>query len=141
MQFKYPELLWALLLLLIPILVHLFQLRKFKKTAFTNVSLLRKVRAQTRKSRTLKKWLLLFNRILLFSALIFAFAQPFLASETALTAKDTVIYLDDSFSMQARSASGDLMQTAIQDLIREFPADRDLSLFTNEHTFAQVTLG
>ncbi|MGB5237365.1 MAG: BatA domain-containing protein [Flavobacteriaceae bacterium] len=140
MQFKYPELLWALLLLLIPVLVHLFQLRKFKKTAFTNVSLLKKVRAQTRKSRALKKWLLLFSRILLLAALIFAFAQPFWASESALIEKDTVIYLDDSFSMQARSKSSDLMQAAIQDLIREFPANRNLSLFTNERTFAQVTL-
>ncbi|MEN8798438.1 MAG: BatA domain-containing protein [Flavobacteriaceae bacterium] len=139
MQFKYPELLWALLLLLIPVLVHLFQLRKFKKTAFTNVSLLKKVQAQTRKSRTLKKWLLLFSRMLLFTALIFSFAQPFWASDTALIEKDTVIYIDDSFSMQARSESSDLLQEAIQDLIREFPPDRELSLFTNDHTFEQVT--
>ncbi len=140
MQFKYPELLWALLLLLIPVLVHLFQLRRFKKTSFTNVSLLKKVQAQTRKSRTLKKWLLLISRMLLFTALIFAFTQPFWASEKALAEKDTVIYIDDSFSMQARSESSDLLQVAIQDLIREFPPESELSLFTNEHTFEQVTL-
>ncbi len=139
MQFKYPELLWALLLLLIPVLVHLFQLRKFKKTAFTNVSLLKKVRAQTRKSRTLKKWLLLVSRILLFTAVILSFAQPYWASETALIQRDTVIYLDDSFSMQAHSESSDLLQAAIQDLIKELPPNRYLSLFTNEHTFKQVT--
>ena len=38
MQFRHPELLYALFLLLIPILVHLFQLRKFKTEAFTNVA-------------------------------------------------------------------------------------------------------
>ncbi|MCH7524070.1 MAG: BatA domain-containing protein, partial [Bacteroidetes bacterium] len=43
MQFKYPELLYALLLLLIPIIVHLFQLRKFQKVAFTNVQFLKQV--------------------------------------------------------------------------------------------------
>jgi hypothetical protein len=139
MQFKYPELLWALLFLLIPVLVHLFQLRRFKKTPFTNVSLLKKVQAQSRKSRTLKKWLLLVSRMLLFTALIFSFAQPFFASETALKEKDTVIYIDDSFSMQARSESSDLLQEAIQDLIREFPSNSEFSLFTNEHTFEQVT--
>jgi hypothetical protein len=43
MQFKYPEILWGLLLLLIPILIHLFQLRRFKKTLFTNVKFLKLV--------------------------------------------------------------------------------------------------
>ncbi|NNK28782.1 MAG: hypothetical protein HKP06_11155, partial [Flavobacteriaceae bacterium] len=38
MQFKHPELLYALLLLLIPIIIHLFQLRRFKETPFTNVA-------------------------------------------------------------------------------------------------------
>ena len=34
MQFKHPEFLYALFALLIPIIVHLFQLRKFQKEAF-----------------------------------------------------------------------------------------------------------
>ncbi len=41
MQFKNPEILYALFLLLIPIIVHLFQLRKFQKVAFTNVAFLK----------------------------------------------------------------------------------------------------
>jgi len=139
MQFKHPELLWALLLLLIPVLIHLFQLRKFKKTAFTNVSLLKKVQEQTRKSRSLKKWLLLASRMLLLAALVFSFAQPYLTTDTAGIEKDTVLYIDDSFSMQARTESQDLLQLAVQDLIREFPENRVLSIFTNEQTFPQTT--
>ena len=42
MQFKYPEFLYALILLVIPVLIHLFQLRRFKKVAFTNVAFLKK---------------------------------------------------------------------------------------------------
>ena len=124
MQFKYPELLWTLLLLLIPVLVHLFQLRKFKKTAFTNVSLLKKVRAQTRKSRTLKKWLLLFSRVLLFASLIFAFTQPFWASEVGSCCKKRWLFtVDDSFSMQARTESwAPVDRLAIQDLIKGLDA-------------------
>ena len=41
MQFKHPEILYFLLLLIVPILVHLFQLRRFKKQEFTNVKLLK----------------------------------------------------------------------------------------------------
>ena len=43
MQFKNPEILYFLALLIIPILVHLFQLQKFVKTPFTNVAFLQKL--------------------------------------------------------------------------------------------------
>ena len=141
MQFTYPELLWALLLLLIPIIIHLFQLRRFRKTAFTNVSLLQKVVAETNKSRNLKKWLLLFSRLILFAAIILAFAKPFKASEQAMEKKETVIYLDDSFSMQARTDKGDLLTEAIQELIRGIPSDASLSIFTNDRTYQNVRIG
>ena len=77
MQFKHPELLYALLLLVIPIIVHLFQLRRFQKEAFTNVEFLKNVVLQTRKSSQLKKWLALLTRMLMFAAIILAFAQPY----------------------------------------------------------------
>ena len=38
MQFKNPDILYFLVLLIIPILVHLFQLQKFTKVSFTNVA-------------------------------------------------------------------------------------------------------
>ena len=77
MQFKHPEILYALLLLIIPILVHLFQLQRFVKVPFTNVKLLKTIEKQTRKSARLKKWLILLARLLVFTCLIFAFAQPY----------------------------------------------------------------
>ena len=49
MEFKQPELLYALFLLIIPLAVHLFQLRRFQKEDFTNVKFLKKVIRQTRK--------------------------------------------------------------------------------------------
>ena len=141
MQFKYPELLWALFLLLIPIFIHLFQLRRFKKTPFTNVALLQKVVSNSRRSSTLKKWLLLFTRLLLLAALVLAFAQPFFAEKKALKKKETVIYLDDSFSMQAKSENSTLLQQAIQELILSMPEDGTFDLFTNGQVFENVTIG
>ena len=140
MQFKYPELLWALLALLIPIFIHLFQLRRFKKTAFTNVKLLQKVVSESRKSSTIKKWLLLATRLLLIGALVIAFAQPFFAEIGSLQEKETVIYLDDSFSMQAKINTSSLLETAIQELIGVIPKDQKFSLFTNHQSFSEVTI-
>lgn len=140
MQFKHPELLWALFLLLIPIFIHLFQLRKFQKTPFTNVKFLQKVISESRKSNSLKKWLLLFTRMALLAALILAFAQPFLAEKTALKEKETVIYLDDSFSMEAKTESGTLLSDAVQDLLKNIPEDNEFTLFTNDNVFRNTSL-
>src|SRR5690606_23876251 len=129
MQFKHPEILWALFLLVIPVIIHLFQLRRFTKTPFTNVAMLQKVVSESRKSNSLKKWLLLFTRLLLLAAIIIAFAQPFTALVTALKEKETVVYLDDSFSMQAKDNGLTLLEKAVQDLIKNLDAETHFSLF------------
>ena len=140
MQFKHPEILWALLLLLIPILVHLLQLRRFKKTAFTNVAMLQRVVSESRKSQNLKKWLLLFTRLLLLASLITAFAQPFFSKSDALTERETVIYLDNSFSMEAKKNGLSLLRKSVQDVVQDIPQSKTISLFTNERTFRNVTI-
>lgn len=132
MQFKYPEILYALFLLLIPIFIHLFQLRRFQKVDFTNVAFLKKVTIQTRKSSQLKKWLTLLMRLLALAAIIIAFAQPFTASNTALNSKkETVIYIDNSFSMQAKGSKGPLLDRTLQDLFEKSNTTEKLSWFTN----------
>ncbi|CAH8283762.1 putative membrane protein (TIGR02226 family) [Mariniflexile fucanivorans] len=141
MQFKNPELLYALFLLLIPIIVHLFQLRKFQKEAFTNVAFLKEATIQTRKSSQIKKWLILCTRLLLLAAIILAFAQPFTTnSNTFNSKKETVIYLDNSFSMQAKGNQGELLKRAVQDLISNVPEDENISLITNDAVFKNTTI-
>lgn len=140
MQFKYPELLWALLLLAIPIIIHLFQLRRFKKTPFTNLKLLQKVVSESRKSSTLKKWLMLFTRLGLLAALVLSFAQPFKADSLALLEKENVFYLDNSFSMQAKNQGSTLFQELAQDFIKNVPESEKFTLFTNDKVFANVTI-
>jgi hypothetical protein len=141
MQFKHPELLYALFLLLIPIIVHLFQLRKFQKEAFTNVAFLKEITLQTRKSSQLKKWLTLLTRLLLLACIILAFAQPFTSKTTAIkTTNETVIYLDNSFSMQAKGNKGPLLKRAIQDIITNVPETQTFSLLTNDNTYKNTTI-
>ncbi|AXG71630.1 hypothetical protein KORDIASMS9_03887 [Kordia sp. SMS9] len=141
MQFKYPEVLYALFLLLIPILVHLFQLRRFEKTAFTNVKFLQNVILQTRKSSQLKKWLILCTRLLAIAGLVFAFAQPYFANRDIVkTEKETVIYLDNSFSMQSKGEKGALLKRAVQELLNTVPEEEEISIFTNTETFKNTTI-
>ena len=141
MQFKHPELLYALLLLLIPIIVHLFQLRKFQKVAFTNVKFLKELSLQTRKSSQLKKWLTLLTRLLLLAGIIIAFAQPYISnSEKFNTKSETVIYLDNSFSMQAQGTNGTLLNRSVQDIIENIDENETMSLFTNDANFYNTSI-
>ncbi|MBQ4819087.1 BatA domain-containing protein [Aquimarina sp. MMG016] len=140
MQFKHPEFLYALFALIIPILVHLFQLRRFQKVDFTNVQFLKAVTIQTRKSSQLKKWLTLLTRLLALAAIVLAFAQPFFASEEIVgKANETAIYLDNSFSMQAKGSKGPLLKRAVQELLSNLSEEETISLFTNSETFNQVS--
>ena len=141
MQFKHPELLYALFLLLIPIIVHLFQLRKFQKVDFTNVAFLKEATMQTRKSSVIKKWLILCTRLLLLTALVLAFAQPFTSkSNTFKAKKETVIYLDNSFSMQAKGNQGELLKRAVQDVINNVPEGENISVITNNTIYKNTTI-
>jgi hypothetical protein len=136
MQFKHPEILYFLFLLLIPILVHLFQLRRFKKEYFTNVQFLKELSIQTRKSSQIKKWLLLATRLLILTALIFAFAQPFFeAKDTKAATNETYIVVDNSFSMQAQGQKGPLFKRVIEDLQQHLDENQNFSLITSSESF------
>ncbi|SDL15181.1 N-terminal double-transmembrane domain-containing protein [Salinimicrobium catena] len=140
MYFRNPELLYALFLLVIPVLVHLFQLRRFRIEKFTNVKFLKKAVQQTRKSSTIKKWLILFTRLLLLASLIIAFAQPYFGSSAAESeSQETVIYLDNSYSMQARGKNGVLLKQGIQQLLENLPQEGEISFFTNSEQFKDIS--
>ena len=141
MQFKHPELLYALFLLLIPIIVHLFQLRKFKKEAFTNVAFLKQISIQTRKSSQLKKWLTLLTRLLALTAIILAFAQPYFSKNQSFDeTEETVIWLDNSFSMQKKGANGEMLKRAVQELIENTEESKNFTLFTNDVVFKNTNI-
>jgi hypothetical protein len=136
MQFKHPEILYFLFLLVIPILVHLFQLRRFKKEYFTNVRFLKELSIQTRKSSKIKKWLLLATRLLLLTCIVIAFAQPFFkAKDTKNSSNEMYIVLDNSFSMQAKGQKGELLKRAVQELLENTPENQTFSLIINSETF------
>ena len=87
---------------------------------------------QTRKSSQIKKWLVLFLRLLAVAAIVIAFAEPFKASTTALnSAKETTLYIDNSFSMQANGPKGPLLNSALQELLTKIPPKATINWFTN----------
>lgn len=138
MQFKHPEILYFLGFVIIPILVHLFQLQKFKKTPFTNVAFLQKIVLQTRKSSTLKKWLILATRITLFCAIIIAFSQPYFSNKKTEEKQHNFIYLDNSLSINSQGKKGNLLQNTIKEIIENSSEKETYSLLTNSDFFENI---
>lgn len=140
MQFKYPEFLYFLLLLIIPIIVHLFQLRKFKKTPFTNVAFLKNLVIKNRKSSQLKKWLVLCTRLLILAAAILAFAQPYFANKNNIESKDHVfVYLDNSLSTNTKSSKGNILKVAAQNLIETISETNTYSFLSNANFYQRIS--
>ncbi len=138
MSFVYPQFLWALFALAIPILVHLFQFRRFKRVSFTNVRFLQEIRQDTRHRSRLKHLLVLASRLLALTFLVLAFAQPFIPSKqgTGRSARHRVsCWIDNSFSMNARGTYGPLLDVAIErgrDIAKAYAPSDEFQLFTND---------
>lgn len=115
MEFLYPGFLFALAALAVPVIIHLFNFRRFKKIPFTNVRFLRDIKQQTRAQNKLRHLLTLLARMLALAFLVFAFAQPFIpADESAVNIDKQIIsvFVDNSFSMEGESEAGPMIEVA-----------------------------
>lgn len=137
MQFLYPGFLFALAALAIPIVIHLFYFRRFKKVYFTNVRFLREVRDETSSRRKLRNLLVLIARCLAVAMLVFAFAQPFIPQDIAVKKGENAVsvFVDNSFSMGALSEDASLLEKAKQrakEIITAYAVDDRFQVLTND---------
>jgi hypothetical protein len=116
MNFVTPLFLIALTALAVPIIIHLFNFRRYRKIYFTNVRFIAEIKQESKKRSQLKHLLILLMRLLAIACLVLAFAQPYIPSALThkrLSGKQAVsIYVDNSFSMEAVSPGGRLLDVA-----------------------------
>jgi hypothetical protein len=115
MSWLYPLFFAALASIAIPIVIHLFNFRRFKRIYFTNVALLQEVQQETRSRRNLKHILVLMARIFAIVFLVLAFVQPFIPAKSGAARQGVSaisVYVDNSFSMSSVGKEGELLQAA-----------------------------
>lgn len=143
MSFIYPGFLFALLALSIPIIVHLFNFRRFKKVYFSDVRFLKDIELQTRQRNQLKHLLVLLFRLLAIAFLVMAFAQPVIPTGNGAFNPDqriVSVYLDNSFSMDSEGENGDLLENGkriASEIAKAYSNAGDIRFFTNEMDAAQ----
>ena len=145
MQFLFPSFLWALGLLAIPIIIHLFYFRRYKEVYFTNVRLLKELVEETSSKNKLKNILILLSRLAIMAALIFAFAQPFLKSNESkdMGSSAVSIYIDNSWSMNAKSGDISLFQIAKKkalEIINAFTESDKFQILSNDFNSTNLRL-
>ncbi len=137
MQFLFPAFLAALAALAIPIVIHLFYFRRFKKVYFTNVRFLKEVKEETSNRRRLRNLIVLLMRCAAIALLVLAFAQPFLPRGANVRRGDHAVslYLDNSFSMGSLSKEAPLLELAkkrARDIVQAYPASDRFQVLTND---------
>lgn len=138
MQFLHPEILWGLGAITIPIIVHLFNFRKFRRVAFSNVAFLKEIKQDTQSKSRIKHFLILLMRMLAITCIVFAFAQPYFPVEDRAVemGNQTVsIYIDNSFSMEAENEEGQLLELAKNkalEIVEVYGPTDQFQLLTND---------
>ena len=115
MLFLYPFFLFALLSLIIPVLVHLFNFRKYQKVYFSNVQFLKEIQEQQASRRNLKERLILASRLLALTFLVLAFARPYIPGPNQANngrQQAVSIFVDNSYSMETLNSEGSLLDEA-----------------------------
>jgi hypothetical protein len=137
MSFVYPQFLFGLLALGIPIIIHLFNFRRAKKVYFSSNQFLLNIKKATSTKLKIKHYLILASRLLFIFFLVITFAQPFIpAKEKNIESNQAIIYLDNSYSMsnyvdQDQSAF-EAAISLIQEIIDIYPQNSQFLLLTND---------
>lgn len=137
MKFLYPEFLFGLFTLAIPIIIHLFNFRKSKKIFFSSTRFLKNIKKATSQKLKLKHYLILAARMLFLMFLVFAFAQPYLPSEDKNPQAESVyVYLDNSSSMSNKVdgtlTSLNLGMDYVSKILELYPTNTTYKFLTNE---------
>ena len=137
MQFTNPLFLFGICAIVIPILIHLFNFRRYKTTYFSNVKLLQEILQKTKRESQLQHFIVLLLRILGIIALAFAFAQPYIPNNKFETQTGTIVsvFVDNSFSMEAQTQHTSLLNEAIdaaKKVAEAFSYNDEFVLITND---------
>ncbi len=110
MSFLNPLVLIALATVAIPLLLHLFNLRRPQRVDFSSLSFVKELQKSAVQRVRIKQWLLLALRMLAIACLVLAFAQPTLTGELAGVGQKVrtahAVVIDNSLSMTMSDADG-----------------------------------
>ena len=137
MSFTNPLMLIGLAAILVPIIIHLFNFRRYKTIYFSNVQMLEDIQKKTKRASQIQQLIVLALRVLGIACLALACAQPFLRTGGKGTQKGNVValFVDNSYSMETESKNGSRLYDAVdaaKNIVQSFDFDDDFVLTTQD---------
>lgn len=140
LHFQNPNILWGLISLIIPIIIHLFNFKRFKPIYFSNLKFLKDVTADNKNRSKIKNWLLLLCRLLALACIILVFSQPYIPNKNTIlnnrNQKNIAhIYIDNSFSMNAETDKGiaiEIAKVKAIELVSSFSENIQIKILDND---------
>jgi len=136
MHFQQPNMLWGLLLLAIPLLIHLFQFHRTQTIFFPGVFRLIQRLQHARQQKKVQHWIVLFARMMAIACLVFAFAMPSCnSSKRNQEYSHVVVLFDNSYSMGTKNAGGVIIEQArsqAREMLTGLPPESQVRLFTQD---------
>lgn len=137
MTFANPLFLIGLAAVLVPIVIHLFNFRRYKTVYFSNVKMLEDIKRKTRREQTVQQLVVLALRISGIAALVLAFAQPAIVPKEQAGKKGNLItvFLDNSYSMETSTENSSLLYDAVdaaKSIVAAFGFTDDFVLTTQD---------
>lgn len=138
MLFGAPSILWALFVLAIPVIVHLFDFRRYRKVQFSDNYLLQQLLEKNKRQSRLRRLIILTLRMLFIAALVLAFAKPYIPKNNEQTSSGRLfvsIYVDNSMSMEISDGKTDMLEKArvkATEILNSYPPGTMFRLITND---------
>ncbi len=135
MIYQNPQLLYALSAIAIPIIIHLFNLRKHRVIYFSSIRFLKEIKDENRRKSRIRDILILISRILAIVFLVLAFAKPYIPDSNINSTKQIFIYIDNSQSMDIDFGQGKLLNISKKkaiEIIESYSSEKEFYLITND---------
>lgn len=132
MTFVHPDLLWFLSLLLLPLIIHLFQFKRYRRFAFSSLAFVKAVEREQTKTRRLKHFLILLARLFFIGLIVIAIANPYWKTEGKSDNFSTIL-LDNTVSNDNIGEGNvnsilEINSASLDDLAEIYKADIQLTL-------------
>ena len=139
MAFLHPGVLWGLLALSVPIIIHFFNLQRPKQVLFSNVAFVKEVKKSVVRRVKFRQWLLLLARLLAVAAMVLAFANPVIVDENKAVLqgnRSIAIVVDNSYSMTAGNERGEYFHQAVslvRNIIKAYSREDEFLVMTTDN--------
>ena len=136
MSFLFPSMLWGLFALLIPIIIHLFSLRKNRKIEFSSIQHIKAIKKESIRKIKLLQWIVMFLRMGIIGSLVIMASGPIVKNKSLWVPSEkeslAVIIVDNSASMAVKNNNKSFLDDTsekIYKIISSFDGSVNLNVF------------